>query len=97
MEQKVNKYKYNLKISQGMQKGSTYLKIVHKFFWVGERMHLKLKPKGSTRNLGKCVELPPRLYRPFEILFIIGIVAYQLAFLVNIRVHILFHVCLLNK
>jgi hypothetical protein len=47
--------------------------------------------------LGNCAKLAPRFCAPFEILARIGLVAYQLALQANIRIHIVFHVSLLNK
>jgi len=47
--------------------------------------------------LGNCKKLAARYCGPFEILNLIGPVAYELALPPNIRVHNFLHVSLLNK
>ena len=47
--------------------------------------------------MGSCAKLAPRYFGPFEILFRIGHVAYQLALPPNLRVHNVFHIFVLKK
>jgi hypothetical protein len=64
---------------------------------VGEHVLLKVKPKKISLNLGSCTKLATRFYGPFEILDIIGLVAYMLAFSASINLHNVFHVSLLKN
>ena len=47
--------------------------------------------------MGSCAKLAPRYCGPFEILFRIGQVDYQLALPPNLRVHNVFHIFVLKK
>jgi hypothetical protein len=60
-------------------------------------MILKVNPKKSSLKLGSCKKLAARLCGPFEILDIIGSVAYMLAFIISMNEHNVFHVSLLKK
>ena len=60
-------------------------------------MYLKINPKLSTLNLGKCAKLAPKLCGPFEILAKKGLVADELVLPAHVRVHNVFHASLLNK
>ena len=60
-------------------------------------MYIKVKPKRSSLKLGKCVELAPRYYEPFDILARIGPVTYQLPFPAKSKNYNVFHVLLLKK
>jgi hypothetical protein len=64
---------------------------------VGEHVLLKVNPKKRSLNLGSCTKLRARLCGPFEILYIIGSVAYILAFHASMNVHNLFHVSFLKR
>ena len=48
-------------------------------------------------RIRSCANMAPRYYGPFEILERIGPVAYQLAFLLTVKFHDVFHVSLLKK
>jgi hypothetical protein len=58
---------------------------------------LKVNPNKISFKLGRCTNLEARNYGPFEILEKIGPVAYMISFPVSIKVHNVFHVCLLKK
>ena len=60
-------------------------------------MFIKVRPKKSSLKLGSCAKLAPRYRGPFEILSMIGHVAYQLALPLNLRVHNVFHISVLKK
>ena len=47
--------------------------------------------------MGRCGKLAPKFCRPFEVLAKKGLVAYELAFPVHLRVHNVFHAYLLKK
>jgi hypothetical protein len=66
-------------------------------FKVGEDVLLKVKPKKISLKLGSCTKLATRFCGPFEILDIIGPVAYMLALPSSMNVHNVFHVSLLKK
>jgi hypothetical protein len=58
---------------------------------------LKVKPKNISLKLGSCTNLVARFCGPFEILDIIGPVAYILALTASMNVHNVFHASLLKK
>jgi hypothetical protein len=58
---------------------------------------LKVKPEKSSLKLSSCTKLLARFYGPFEILDIIGPVAYMISFHAYMNVHNVFHVSLLKK
>jgi hypothetical protein len=58
---------------------------------------LKVKAQKISLKLGNCAKMAPRFCGPFKILAQIGPIAYQLALLVNLRIHNVFHVSLLKK
>ena len=47
--------------------------------------------------MGSCAKLAPRYCGPFEILEKVGLVACQLAFPPNLKIHNVFHVSILQK
>ena len=64
---------------------------------VGDHVYLKVRTNKSSLKLGICAKLSPRYCGMFEVLEIIGLVAYRLAFPSSIRAHNVFHFSLLNK
>ena len=82
----------NLKVAQDRQKSQEYLKQTQKEFQVGEYVFIKVRPKKSSLKLGSCAKLAPRYCGCFEILSIMGHVAYQLALPPNLKVHNVFHI-----
>ena len=62
-----------------------------------EHVLLKVKPKKRSLKLGSCTKLAARFSDPFEILDIIGPVAYMLSLPTSMNVHNVFHVSLLKK
>jgi hypothetical protein len=68
----------------------------HQEFKIGEDVYLKFKARRSSLKLGNCYKLVPRFVGPFEILTLIGPMAYQLTLPTNLKVHNGFHVSLLK-
>ena len=67
-------------------------------FEVGDHVFLKVMPKRGVVRSGKRGKLSPRFIGPFEILEMIGVVAYRLALPPNmLGVHEVFHVSMLRK
>ena len=67
-------------------------------FEVGDHVFLKVMPKRGVVRFGKRGNLSPRFIGPFEILEMIGIVAYRLALPPSMSgVHEVFHVSMLRK
>ena len=64
---------------------------------MGEHVLIKVSPKNSSLKLGSCAQLAPRYCGPFEILSRMGQVAFQLALLLNLKVHNVFHISVLKK
>ena len=60
-------------------------------------MFVKVKPRKSSFKLGSCAKLAPKYCGPFEVLARVGLVAYQLLLLPNLRIHNVFHVSILKK
>ena len=93
----MTRIKWNLKASQDRQKIYANKNRVFRDFKVGEHVFFKVKEKRSFLILGSYPKLAARYCGPFEILENIGPVAYMLSFPASMRVHIVFHVSLLNK
>ena len=67
-------------------------------FEVGDHVFLKVMPKRGVVRLGKRGKLSPRFIGPFEILEMIGVVAYRLVLPPSMSgVHEVFHVSMLRK
>ena len=65
---------------------------------VGDYVFLKVSPIKGVMRFGKKGKLAPRYIGPFEILEIIGIVAYRLALPPDMsQVYPVFHVSMLRK
>ena len=97
MEKKVVKIRHNIKIAQDKEKSYADKNKNFKEFQIGEHVFLKVREKKSSLKLGNCKRLAARFCGPFEILNIIGLVAYELALSPDIKVHNVFHVSLLKK
>jgi hypothetical protein len=97
MEDQMVKIKHKLKEAQDRHKSYVDKNMTTREFKVGEHVLLKVKPKKSSLKLGNCTKLAARFYGPFEILNIIGLVAYILALCASMNVHNVFHVSLLKK
>ena len=67
-------------------------------FEVGDQIFLKVMPKRGVVRFDKCGKLSPRFIGPFQILKMIGTVAYRLALPPSMTgVHEVFHVSMLRK
>ena len=67
-------------------------------FEVGDHVFLKVMPKRGVVRFSKRGKLSPRFIGPFEILKMIGTVAYRLALPPSMSgVHEVFHVSMLQK
>ena len=67
-------------------------------FEVGDHVFLKVMPKRAVVRFGKCGKLSPRFIGPFEILKMVGTVAYRLDLPPSMSdVHEVFHVSMLRK
>ncbi|XP_070005458.1 uncharacterized protein [Nicotiana sylvestris] len=65
---------------------------------VGEKVLLKVSPMKGLMRLGKKGKLSPRFIGPFEVLWRIGEVAYEIALPPSLSsVHLVFHVSMLQK
>ena len=73
------------------------MKITPKEFQVGDHVFINVRLKKISLILGSCAKLAPHYCGPFEILFRIGQVAYQLALPPNLKVHNVFHIFVLKK
>ena len=91
------KIKKNLKAAQDRQKHYADKTRTHIEFIVGDHIFLKVKDNRSFLKLWSCAKLAARFCGPFEILEMIGPVAYMLALPASMTVHNVFHVSLLKK
>ena len=98
MEQKVAKIRKNLKAAQDRQKRYADKHRMNIEFSVGDHVYPRVTAKKSSLKLGSCAKLSPRYCGSFEVLEIIGPVAYRLSFPSSTRDHNVFHVsfCLRN-
>ena len=70
---------------------------VHKEFRVEDYVYFRVKLRKSSLKLGSCAKLAPKYCGPFEVLGSIELIAYRIAFLANMRAHIVFHVSFLKR
>ena len=97
MEYEVAKIRQNLKATQDRQKSYVDKHRVHREFCVGDHVYLRVSPRNISLKLGSFAKLSPKYCGPFEVLEIIGPIAYRLALLARTRAHNIFHVSLLKK
>jgi hypothetical protein len=97
MDDQVVKIKQNLKETQDRQKVYVDKNMTAREFKVGEHVLFKVDPKKTSLKLGSCTKRAFGFCGPFEILDIIGPVAYMISFHTSMNVHNLFHVSLLKK
>jgi hypothetical protein len=97
IEDQMVRIKQNLKEAQDREKIYADKNRTSREFKVGQHVLLKVKPKNISLKLGSCTNLVARFCGPFEILDIIGPVAYILALTASMNVHNVFHVSLLKK
>jgi hypothetical protein len=97
MEQEIAIIKQNLKASQDIQKCNADKNKVNEDFGVGDHVFLIDKPRDVYLNLGIHANLTLRYCVPFEVLDVIGLVAYRHALFSYIRNHDFFHTSLLKK
>ena len=63
---------------------------MHKELCVKDHVYLRVREKKSSLKLGSCAKFSPIYCGPFEVLEIIGPVAYRLAFPSRTRAHNVF-------
>eukprot|EP00253_Pinus_taeda_P003209 PITA_03209 len=97
IEEMVKRVRNNLKATQDWQKNFADQKRSFREFQVGDHVYIRVRAKKSTLQWIGCAKLQPRFCEPFQNLGQIGLVAYQLALPIHIRVHNVFHVSLLKK
>ena len=67
-------------------------------FEVGDHVFLKVMPNRGVVKFGNRGKLSPRFIEPFEILKMVGTIAYRLALPPSISgVHVVFHVSMLRR
>ena len=96
--EKVSLIRQRLLTAQSRQK--SYADVQHRplELEVGDHVFLKVMPRRGVVRFGKGGKLSPRFIGPFEILEMIGVVAYRLALPPSMSgVHEVFHVSILRK
>ena len=86
-----------MKASQDRQKSYDDKNITHREFKVGDHVFLRVKANKRSMNLRNCSKLVARYCGLFEILEMIGPVAYMLPLPACMYIHNVFHVSLLKK
>ena len=88
----------HLLMAQSQQKSYTHIRRRPLEFKVGDHVFLKVMSKRGVVKFGKREKLSPRFIGPFEILEMVGTVAYRLALPSNmLGVHEVFHVSMLQR
>ena len=96
--EKVSLIRQRLLTAQSRQKIYAHVRRRPLEFEVGDHVFLKVMPKRGVVRFGKRGKLSSRFIGPFEILEMIGTVAYWLALPPNMSgVHEVFHVSMLRK
>jgi len=95
---KVQVIQDQLRTTQSRQKCYVDCRVRDVALVVGERVLLWVSPMKGVMRFGNKGKLSPRYIGPFEILEIVGEVAYRLAFPPSLSaVHMVFHVSMLRK
>jgi hypothetical protein len=97
MEDHMVKIKHNLKETQHRKKVYANKNKTTREFKVGEHVVFKVKTNKRSLKLVSCTNLAAIFCGLFEILDIIGPIAYMFALLVSMNVHNVFHVSFINK
>ena len=87
MEQEVVKIRHNLKATTDRKKSYVDKHRVNRYFSVGDHVYLRVREKKSSLKLVSSAKLSLRYRGPFEVLEIIGSIAYRLAFPASTRAH----------
>ena len=96
--EKVSLIRQCLLMAQSRQKGYADVQCRPLEFEVGDHVFLKGMPKKGVVRFGKRWKLSPRFIRPFEILEMVGTIAYRLALPPSMSgFHEVFHVSMLRK
>ena len=96
--EKVSLIRQHLLMAQSQQKSYADVRRRPLEFEVGDHVFLKVMPKRGVVRFGKHGKLSPRFIRPFEILEMVGTVAYRLALPPSMSgVHEVFHVSMLRR
>jgi hypothetical protein len=97
MEEQMIKIKKNLKVAQDRKKSYVDKGRTHREFKVGDHVFLKVKANRSSLKLGNCSKLAACYCGSFDILEMIGPIAYMIAFHASMSIHNVFHVSFLKK
>eukprot|EP00253_Pinus_taeda_P021712 PITA_21712 len=97
MEEAVKKVRQNLRAASDKQKVYEDKKRTYREFQLGDHVYLRVKPHKNSLQWWGCAKLTPQYCHPFQVLEIIGPMAYKLALPSQIWVHNVFHVYLLKK
>ena len=95
---KVDLIRRHLLTAQSRQKSYANRRLRPLKFEAGDHVFLNVMPKRGVVRFGKLGKLSPRFIGPFEILEMVGTVAYRLALPPSLSgVHEVFHVSMLRK
>ena len=98
IEEKVQVIRQRLKVASDRQKSYAYLRRKDIEYEVSDKVFLKVSPWRKVLRLGKKGKLSPRFIGLYEILEIVGHVAYWLALPPKLtKEHDLFHVSMLRR
>ena len=97
-EEKVKMIRERLKVANDRQKSYADMKRKDIRYEIGEKVFLKVSPWKKVMRFGKKGKLSSRFIGPYEVIEIVGLVAYRLALPPELeKIHSVFHVSMLRR
>ena len=97
-EEKVKMIRERLKVATYRKKSYADMRRKDIRYEIGEKVFLKVSPWKKVMRFGKKGKLSRRFIKPYEVIEKVGLVAYKLAFPLELeKIHNVFHVSMLRR